>query len=488
MLPTAGRWLLCTAARNAAGRAFDPPEELPMNPDPASPLTLPPPLRFATVEAAQAHLAAHGVGHVLAQFVDIHGVAKAKAVPLAHLHTVLTDGAGFAGFAIWGVGIEPHGPDFMAVGDLQTISLVPWQPGVARIVCEGHVDGAAWPYDSRVTLRRQILRLSAQGWTLFSGLEPEFSLLRRSAQGVIEPCDASDTLAKPCYDYKGLSRTRVFLETLSNALRATGIDVYQIDHEDANGQFEINYTYTDALTSCDHFIFFKMAASEIAHEMGLICSFMPKPFANRPGNGMHMHLSISDGQRNLFHDASDVRGLALSPMAYHFLGGLLAHAPALTALCAPTVNSYKRLVVGRSLTGATWAPAYISYGDNNRSCMVRVPKGRLELRLPDGACNPYLATAAVIAAGLDGIERRLDPGEPRNVNLYDWSDAQLREAGIGLLPQNLDAALDALEADSVITGALGPLAAEFLRLKRMEWIEYMRHVSEWEIKSYLEFF
>jgi glutamine synthetase len=450
------------------------------------------PLRFADAASARAHLAAQGVQYVLAQFVDIHGVAKAKSVPLAHLETVLTDGAGFAGFAIWGVGIAPHGPDFMAVGDLRTISLVPWQPGLARIVCEGHVNGAPWPFDSRVMLRAQLARLTANGWTMFTGLEPEFSLLKRGVSGQIAPCDPSDTLAKPCYDYKGLSRTRVFLERLSAALRATGIDVYQIDHEDANGQFEMNYTYTDALTSCDHFVFFKMAACEIAHELGLICSFMPKPFAHLPGNGMHMHLSIGSkdkgGQRNLFEDKTDPRGLHLSTMAYHFLGGMLAHAPALAALCAPTVNSYKRLVVGRSLTGSTWAPAYIAYGDNNRSAMVRVPKGRLELRLPDGACNPYLATAGVLAAGLDGIARQLDPGEPRNVNLYDWSESQLREAGIGLLPQNLLAALDALQADSVVCAALGPLAGEFLQLKRMEWVEYMRHVSDWETKTYLEFF
>lgn len=454
----------------------------------APPGELVPPARFDTVEEAQQYLRAQGVSYVLAQFVDIHGVAKAKSVPVAHLETVLTDGAGFAGFAICGVGIEPHGPDFMAKGDLSTVSLVPWQPGLARIVCEGHVEGEPWVYDSRVTLKKQVARLAERGLTMFTGLEPEFSLLRRTESGSIEPCDPSDTLAKPCYDYKGLSRTRAYLEKLSNVMRATGIDVYQIDHEDANGQFELNYTYTDCLTSCDHFVFFKMAAAEIANEMGLVCSFMPKPFANRPGNGMHMHLSIGDGKRNLFCDKADANGLELSPMAYHFLGGLLAHAPALTALCAPTVNSYKRLVVGRSLTGATWAPAYISYGDNNRSTMVRVPKGRLELRLPDGACNPYLATAAVIAAGLDGIDRKLDPGAPRNVNLYEWSDAQLKEAGIGLLPQNLGAALDALEADELITGALGPVAKEFLKLKRMEWIEYQRHVSDWEVKQYLEFF
>lgn len=272
------------------------------------------------------------------------------------------------------------------------------------------------------------------------------------------------------------------------SLQAADFDVYQIDHEDANGQFEINYTYTDCLTSCDRYIFFKMAASEIAKSMGLVCSFMPKPFANRSGNGMHMHISISDGKANLFADDGDDRRLGLSKLAYHFLGGLLAHAPAITAICAPTINSYKRLVVGRSLSGATWAPAYVTYGDNNRSSMVRVPGGRLELRLADGSCNPYLATAVTIAAGLDGIEKELEPGEPYNTNLYDFSDSELKDKGIQTLPQSLQEAVNALEADEVITGALGVLADEFISLKRMEWVEYMRHVSEWELKKYLEFF
>jgi glutamine synthetase len=444
--------------------------------------------RFESASDAQAWLAREGVKYVLAQFVDIHGVAKAKSVPVAHLQSILTAGAGFAGFAIWGVGIEPNGPDFMAVGDLATLTTVPWQGGVARIVCEGHVKGEPWAYDARVTLRKQTARLAERGWTLFTGLEPEFSLLKRSVAGVVEPCDASDTLAKPCYDYKGLSRTRAFLEKLTESMRAVGIDVYQIDHEDANGQFEINYTYTDCLTSCDHFVFFKMAACEIANELGLICSFMPKPFANRPGNGMHMHISIGDGERNLFSDKSDLAGMGLSKLAYQFTAGLLAHAPALAALCNPTVNSYKRLVVGRSLTGATWAPAYISYGDNNRSTMIRMPGERIELRLPDGSCNPYLATAAVIAAGLDGVERELAISEPANENLYDWSPAKLQEHGIRVLPQNLEQALDALESDRLVCDALGPVADEFLKLKRMEWLEYMRHVSDWELKNYLEFF
>jgi len=437
---------------------------------------------------AKAFLQKHDVRYVLAQFVDIHGVAKAKSVPVDHFDDILTHGAGFAGFAVWGLGIGPHGPDFMAVGDLDTLSLVPWQPGYARIVCDGHVNQTPWSIDSRVTLKRQIERLKARGWTLYTGVEPEFSLLSKGADGRIRPYDDSDTLLKPCYDYKGLSRMRGFLESLTTSLKAVGIDVYQVDHEDANGQFEINYTYTDCLTSCDQFVFVKMAAAEIAHDLGLICSFMPKPFANRPGNGMHMHVSLGDGDRNLFEDKNDARGLNLSTLAYQFLAGVLKHAPALAALCAPTVNSYKRLVVGRSLTGATWAPAYISYGDNNRSSMVRIPGGRLELRLPDTSCNPYLATAALIAAGLDGIDNGLMPGEPHNVNLYEMSPEQLKAAGIGLLPQNLHEALTALESNTLILDQLGPIAKEFIQLKHMEWVEYMRHVSDWEVDSYLEFF
>jgi len=355
------------------------------------------------------------------------------------------------------------------------------------MACDGHVHGKPYACDSRVILKRQLARMADKGWTFYTGMEPEFSLLRR-VEGRIVPCDASDTLAKPCYDYKGLSRSRAFLERLAESMRAVGIDVYQIDHEDANGQFEINYTYADALTSCDHFTFFKMGAAEIAADMGLICSFMPKPFSNRPGNGLHMHMSIGDGKKNLFEDKSDKRGLGLSELGYQFAAGLLAHAPALAAICCPTVNSYKRLVVGRSLTGATWAPAYICYGNNNRTGMIRGPGGRIELRLPDGSANPYLATAAVIAAGLDGVERKLDPGEPVVDSLYDMSLAQLKRRGIRVLPQNLKEALDALEKDGVVMGALGDLAPEFVNLKRMEWVEYMRHVSDWEVENYLQFF
>ena len=442
------------------------------------------------VADAKKFLKKHGIQFVLAQFVDIHGSAKAKCVPVGHFEALLTTGAGFAGFAIWGLGMGPHGPEYTAVGDLSTLTLVPWMPGYARIACDGHVLGKPYEYCPRVALRAQVGKLTAMGLTMFTGIEPEFMLLDRMADGSLAPFDSTDTLDKPCYDYKGLARRSDYLGKLVAALQVAGLDVYQIDHEDANGQFEVNFAYRDCLTSADNYTLFKMAATEIAHAMGMVCTFMPKPFSNRAGTGSHFHISVGDGKtKNLFLDAKDKQGMGLSKTAYHFLAGILAHARGLTALAAPSVNSYKRLVVGRSLSGATWAPAYVTYGDNNRTAMVRVPYGRLELRLPDGSCNPYLATAGIIAAGLDGIQRKLDPGPANNTNLYDLSPEQVAEQGIQILPQSLNEAIDAFAADPVLRAAVGEnLSHEFIRLKRMEWVEYSRHVSAWEIKRYLEFF
>jgi glutamine synthetase len=440
------------------------------------------------LQEAKDFLEQNGVRYVLAQFVNIHGVSKTKAVPVEHFETVVTEGAGFAAFAVGGLGLGPETPDYMAVGDLSTLSLVPWMPGYARIVCEGHMRGEPWHYDPRVVLKKQAERLKERGWTLYTGLEPEFYLLSRE-NGKLSPADTTDDLEKPCYDYKGLARQRSFLEKISESLGQVGLDVYQIDHEDANGQFEINFFHKDCVSSADNIVFFRMAAVEVAREAGMVCSFMPKPFSNRTGNSMHIHHSINDdGGVNLFTDENDPRDMGLSDLAYKFLGGLVAHAPALTALAAPSVNSYKRLVVGRSLSGATWAPAHVSYGPDNRSAMVRVPFGRLELRLSDSGSNPYLVTAALIAAGLDGIEGDLDPGEPRTENLYDLSGEELGEKGIDLLPHTLNQACDALEADGVICKALGTeFVQEYIEIKRQEWDNYNRHVSDWEVERYLEF-
>lgn len=453
------------------------------------------PSQLATPEnldlaGAKQFLAQNHVRYVLAQFVDIYGVAKSKSVPVEHLEDVLTDGVGFAGGGVFGMRLAPHEAEYMVIGDLSTLKLLPWAPGYARLMGTGTVNGKAYHIDTRNILKAQMARLAERGWTFNSGIEPEFSLLQKTADGSVAPFDDTDCLQKPAYDYRGLSRVRTFLERVTESLQALGIDVYQIDHEDANGQYEINFTHSDALTSADNIILFKMAAAEIAHELGAICSFMPKPKSSMTGNGMHIHCSISDGDgKNLFHDASDNSGMGLSQLAYHFTAGILTHARALTALLAPSVNSYKRLVVGRTASGTTWAPVFIAYGDNNRTAMVRIPYGRLEVRVGDSGMNPYLAQAAVIAAGLDGVERKLDPGPPKNINFYALSPKEVAEAKVEVLPQSLGESIAALEASDLFRNQFGAdFIDEFVGLKREEWIDYHRHVSDWETKRYVSFF
>ncbi|MFB2552486.1 type III glutamate--ammonia ligase [Ensifer soli] len=435
-------------------------------------------------------LAKNDVRFVLAQFVDIYGTAKSKAVPVDHLEDIVTDGVGFAGGGVYGMRLAPHAPEYMLRGDLSTLTLLPWAPGYARMMGTGLVSGRPHPVDTRNILAAQVARLTERGWTFNSGIEPEFNLLERTADGSVRPFDATDTMRKPAYDYRGLSRVRTFLERVTASLQALGIDVYQIDHEDANGQYEINSRYADAMTSADTITLFKMAAGDIAHELGALCSFMPKPKGSMTGNGMHVHCSIADAEgSNLFHDAADQNGLGLSKMGYHFTGGILKHARALTALLAPSVNSYKRLVVGRTASGTTWAPVFTAYGDNNRTAMVRAPYGRVEIRTGDSGMNPYLAQAAIIAAGLDGIDNRIDPGPPMNVNFYALSPAEVAAMGVGLLPQTLSEAIEDLAASAFFRDALGAgFLDEFVSLKRDEWTDYHRHVSDWETQQYLTFF
>jgi glutamine synthetase len=441
-------------------------------------------------------LRAQGVRYVFAQFTDIHGAAKGKLVPLAQLADVVSPGAGFSGPSIWGTGLPRNGPrsEYYGRADLTTLHVMPWLPGYARVVLDGHVAGEPFDACPRQVLRKQVARLAAKGWLLNAGLEPEFFLLQQGAGGY--DAEAADTLEKPSYDTKSLLRRRSFLDKLTTSLNECGLGVYQIDHEDATGQFEVNYHYADALRAADNFMLFKMAAHHIAEEEGMLFSMMPKPFAERPGSGLHFHLSLADddGHAPLALGPADGaeqggRSLGLSPLGYHFLGGLLHHAPALTALCAPTVNSYKRLMCGESLSGTSWAPAFIGYGDNNRTVAARVVHGRVEWRIPDSAANPYLALAGVIAAGVDGIERQLDPGEPVNQDVYEMSAAQRNDLGLRLLPQNLGEAVAALKADSVLTAALGAtIIHEFCALKQAEWLEYSQHVSAWETARYLQRF
>lgn len=445
-----------------------------------------------TTAQLRAEMAACGVKFVFAQFTDIHGAAKGKLIPLAHLDDIVYPGAGFSGPSIWGTGLPRIGPrsEYYGRADLATLQPMPWLPGYARVALDGHVAGQPFNVCPRQILRKQVERLAARGWTLNAGLEPEFFLLQKGPQGY--DAEAGDTLEKPSYDTKSLLRQRAFLEQLTAALDACGLGVFQIDHEDATGQFEVNYRYADALKAADNFMLFKMAAQHIAEEQGMLFSMMPKPFADRPGSGLHFHLSLADADGKAIFSAAadgDRRGLGMSPLAYHFMAGLLHHAPALTALCAPTVNSYKRLMCGQSLSGTSWAPAFIGFGDNNRTTVARVVYQRIEWRLPDSSANPYLALAGVIAAGLDGIERALDAGQPVNRDVYEMSDSERADLGLRILPQNLGVAAAALKADQVLAEALGQeFVDEFASLKSAEWIEYSQHVSAWETARYLDRF
>jgi len=438
--------------------------------------------------ALQSTLRQQGVHTLLAQFVDVHGTPKGKWLPLHQLAVLVRDGAGFAGPSIWGTALPRTGPrsEYYARADLRTLSVLPWMPGVARLACDGFVAGAPFDNCPRQVLRRATARLAQRGWTLQVGIEPEFFLLKK-ADGRWLPFDDADRLDKPSYDLKSLPRQAPFLHELRGALEAAGMKVLQIDHEDAHGQYEINFENAEALASADNVTLFKLAAHTLAERQGAVFSMMPKPFANQPGSGLHFHVSLWDGDRCVF--ASEDGRPGLSARGGHFVAGVLAHSAGLTALAAPTVNSYKRLVVGESLSGTSWAPAYVAHGPNNRTAVVRSLNGRFEWRLPDASANPYLALAGLIAAGLDGIDRALDPGPACTDDLFALDLAQIRSRGIALLPQSLEQALDALRGDEVVRGALGEsLAAEFDRLKCVEWTEYARHVSAWELERYAALF
>jgi glutamine synthetase len=448
----------------------------------------------ARLEALRTQVEGDGIAYILVQFVDLHGAAKVKMIPAGELRAAIEEGAGFAGGAVWGMGQGAHSHDMAARIDPETYTPLPYEPGVARFAAELYVDGAPHPYCPRVNLRRVLARARELGYAFNVGIEPEFFLVTRNPDGTIAGWDPHgvDDLAKPCYDFKGMSAALGFLRAMNDGLQALGWGVYQSDHEDGNSQFEINFRYADALTTADRLTFFRMMAAQLAPRFGAIATFMAKPFADRTGSGAHVHYHLADAATgaNLFLDESDPRGLGISPLGYRFLAGVLAHAPALCAVTSPTVNCYKRLQVGSALTGSrsgfTWVPAFITYGDNNRTQMIRTPgPGHFEDRTVSSACNPYLALAAYLAAGLDGVARDLDPGPPNLGNLYDAGLAAMAERGIRTLPQSLPAALDAFEADPVVRAALGPIADEFLRLKRDEWREYHAQVGPWEVRRYL---
>ncbi len=422
-----------------------------------------------------------GIDYFLISFTDLFGVMRAKPVPAAAINDMARDGAGFAGFAAW-LDMTPADSDMFAIPDPASLVRLPWRPNVGWMAADLYMDGAEVAQAPRNTLKRVDAAARAAGIRLKHGVECEYFLITPEGDAISDP---ADTQAKPCYDVSALMRRYDVISEICDAMQTLGWGPYQNDHEDANGQFEMNWDYADALVTADRHAFFKYMVKSIAEKHGLRATFMPKPFAHLTGNGCHAHVSgwSPDGATNLFDDPAGELGI--SSLGYHFLGGLLEHAPALAAITNPTVNSYKRINATVNASGATWSPNTVTYGGNNRTHMVRIPDaGRFELRLADGAANPYLLPAALLAAGLDGVERGLAPGPRLDVDMYADADAA---AAARKLPLNLLDALRALEADETLTAKIGAeTIAAFLKLKTEDWRAYKRELTEWERRTTLD--
>ncbi|SEP19568.1 type III glutamate--ammonia ligase [Trujillonella endophytica] len=424
-----------------------------------------------------------GTRFILALFVDLTGKPCAKLVPVEAVEQLATEGVGFAGYAVGAIGQQPRDPDLMAMPDVASFTPIPFvKEGLALVHCDPHVEGEPWPYAPRVILKAAVARAAAAGYAPYAGAEVEYFLLRRDEHGRLVPADGDDTAAQPCYDARGVTRMYDHLVGISQAMNSLGWGNYANDHEDGNGQFEQNFEYADALTTADRVVTLRYLLNVMAAERGMIATFMPKPFADRTGSGLHLHLSLRDTATgaSVFPAGGDADpvGLGLSKTAYSFVAGILEHACALQAVIAPTVNSYKRTgAVASSASGATWAPTLPTYGGNDRTHYVRIPDDqRIELRGGDGSANPYLAIAAAVGAGLDGIAH----------------GRSLGEVGTGPdtpFPATLLHAVEAFEGDDVVTGvldAVGPGVAEyFARLKKDEFFAYHAAVSAWEHDRYL---
>ena len=408
-------------------------------------------------------------------FVDLFGVLRAKLVPARAIGGMQRDGAGFAGFASW-LNMTPADPDMFAVPDAGSLIQMPWRPEVGWLAADLWMNGKEVEHCPRVVLKRQIARAAKQGYRMKSGVECEFFLVTPDGLAI---SDDRDIQEKPCYDQGALMRRYDVITEVCDSMLELGWNPYQNDHEDANGQFEMNWDYTDSLITADRHVFFKFMAKAIAEKHGFRATFMPKPFANLTGNGCHTHVSLwnKSGRRNLF--LAETGELGLSKLAYQFLGGILNSADAFTALYTPTVNSFKRINATVTLSGATWSPNAISYSGNNRTHMVRIPDpGRFELRLMDGAANPYLMQAGVLAAGLDGIANKRDPGKRLDLNMYE-EGRRIRR--IRRLPLNLLDAIRLFDKSKLARASLGDeLVSSYVKLKLDEWANFGRSLTEWE--------
>src|SRR5258707_4213161 len=404
-------------------------------------------------EAKREELKSAGIRYCLAAYTDVYGVGKAKCVPVEHFSGMMRGSELFTGAALDGLGQGPGDDELSVRPDLTRIVELPWMKGYAWAPGNLYDHHEPWPMCSRVVLQRAVDRAAALGYRFNLGIETEFYLVRRE-EGSVVPANPRDVLAKAAYDISDLLANMPFMDEVIGYMNQLGWDVHSFDHEDSNSQFEFDFSYTDVMSMADRQTLWRMMMKEVARRHGFELTLMPKPYANRTGTGAHFNMSLAavESGDNLFADSQDPRGCGVSRLAYQFIAGVLAHAPALTAVAAPTVNSYKRLVKSGSMTGFTWAPVFRSYGGNNRTHMLRIPltSPRVESRAVDATCNPYLAAAAYLQAGLDGIENDLDPGEPRRENMYLLSDAELAERGVKTLPRTLLEAVEAVDADALM--------------------------------------
>ena len=422
-----------------------------------------------------------GVKYFMISYTDLFGGQRAKLVPTQAIRGMQEDGAGFAGFATW-LDLTPAHPDLFAKPDPSSVIQLPWKKETAWVAADCVMDDKPVAQAPRVTLKRLVADAAKQGLRVKTGVEPEFFLITPDGQAISDP---ADTAEKPCYDQQALLRRYDVISEICDHMLELGWGPYQNDHEDANGQFEMNWEYDDVLATADKHSFFKFMVRSVAEKHGLRATFMPKPFQGKTGNGCHAHISVwdLDGKTNAFADKAMPFGL--SAQGRTFLGGIMKHASALAAVTNPTVNSYKRINAPRTISGATWAPNTVTWTGNNRTHMVRVPgPGRFELRLPDGAVNPYLLQSIIIAAGLSGIASQADPGPHYDIDMY--KDGHM-VTGAPKLPLNLLDALREYDKDTELKVLMGEeFSQAFLKLKQQEWNAFCSHFTEWERSNTLD--
>lgn len=441
----------------------------------------------------KSELEQQGVKYALAAYVDMHGVSKSKFVPVAHLERMMQGSELCTGAALDGVPQDVSDEEVSPRPDPDSVMVMPWRPEVAWFASDLYCEGKPFAPCSRTIFKKVLSQAAGLGYRFNFGIEPEFFLLRETETGGFAPIGPRDDMAKPAYDIRSTLDSFDLLEEIVRELNGLGYDVYSYDHEDGNGQFEIDFMYREGLNMADRFVFFRLLIQELAHRRGYFASFMPKPFADRAGSGAHYNMSLADIDSgvNLFESDNDPRGCGLSEPGYYFIGGILKHLPALCAVVSPTINSYKRLIKEGSMSGFTWAPVFACFGNNNRTNSVRVPLGggRVELRAADISNNPYLGGALALAAGLEGIREKIDPGAPHTDNMYLKSEAELEQLGVGYLPRNLHEAIEAFAADPLAREVFGELMFEtYVDFKRREWEAYHNHVSDWEVRRYLKFY